>query len=123
MEDVFDLPFIKLLLVHSTWVVTINLVDTPLAHMMHVRVLTENTPPLGTSSVRFIVSITIEVSTSDCSVSSRISHLVCFGPTLAVNGRMYDMFLMRSSGLPSIGDQSDIWISEKPKLRTKYTLI
>lgn len=47
----------KLLPVHSTCVVTMTLEETLLAHIMHVRVLTENTPPLGTSGVRVVVSI------------------------------------------------------------------
>jgi hypothetical protein len=48
----------KLLPVHSTCVVTKTLVDTALAHVKHVLVFTENTPPLGTSGVRVVVSIT-----------------------------------------------------------------
>lgn len=48
---------IKLLPVHSTVVVTINLDAAAPAHIIHVRVLTENTPPLGTSGVRVVVSV------------------------------------------------------------------
>ena len=47
----------KLLPVHSTCVVTTTFVDTALAHMIQVFVFTENTPPLGTSGVRVVVSI------------------------------------------------------------------
>lgn len=47
----------KLRPVHSTCVVTTTLVDIALAHVMHVRVLTENTPPLGTSGVRVVVTV------------------------------------------------------------------
>ncbi len=48
----------KLLPVHSTWVVTITLVDMALAHIMQVLVFTEKTPPLGTSGVRVVVTVT-----------------------------------------------------------------
>ena len=47
----------KLRPVHSTCVVTMTRDATLLAHMMHVRVLTEKTPPLGTSGVRVVVTI------------------------------------------------------------------
>ena len=47
----------KLRPVHSTAVVTITLEDTLLAHIMHVRVLTWKTLPLGTSGVRVVVSM------------------------------------------------------------------
>ena len=47
----------KLRPVHSTCVVTRTFDDTALAQVMHVLVLTENTPPLGTSGVRVVVSI------------------------------------------------------------------
>ena len=50
-------PLMKLRPVHSTCVVTSTLLDTLLAQVMHVRVLTENTFPLGTSGVRVVVSI------------------------------------------------------------------
>lgn len=52
------IPLIKLLPVHSTCVVIKILVDTLLAHVIHVRVLTANTPPLGTSGVLVVVIIT-----------------------------------------------------------------
>jgi hypothetical protein len=48
----------KLLPVHSTCVVTITLVEAALAHIIHVLVLTEKTPPLGTSGVRVVVIVT-----------------------------------------------------------------
>jgi hypothetical protein len=51
-------PLIKLRPVHSTWDVTTIREDALLAHVMHVRVLTLNTPPLGTSGVRVVVSVT-----------------------------------------------------------------
>jgi hypothetical protein len=51
-------PFIKLRPVHSTWDVTTMREDALLAHVMHVRVLTLNTPPLGTSGVRVVVTVT-----------------------------------------------------------------
>jgi hypothetical protein len=47
----------KLRPVHSTWEVTTTREDAVLAHVMHVRVLTLNTLPLGTSGVRVVVSI------------------------------------------------------------------
>ena len=52
-----DLPLMKLRPVHSTWVLTMTFVETLLAHMMHVRVFTEKTPPLGTSGVRVVVTV------------------------------------------------------------------
>lgn len=48
----------KLLPVHSTWVVTMTRVEMVLAHIIHVRVLTTNTPPLGTSGVLVEVTMT-----------------------------------------------------------------
>ena len=51
-------PLIKLRPVHSTWDVTTIREDALLAHVMHVRVLTLNTLPLGTSGVRVVVSVT-----------------------------------------------------------------
>lgn len=60
----FELPFnrqnsprMKLLPVHSIVDVTTNLVDAEPAHMRHDRVLTENSPPLGTSGVRVVVRV------------------------------------------------------------------
>ena len=50
-------PLMKLRPDHSTCVVTTTLVDTLLAHMIHVLVLTENTFPLGTSGVRVVVRV------------------------------------------------------------------
>jgi hypothetical protein len=50
-------PLIKLRPVHSTWEVTTIREDALLAHVTHVRVLTLNTPPLGTSGVRVVVTI------------------------------------------------------------------
>ncbi len=47
----------KLRPVHSTCVVTITREEALLAHVMHVRVLTLNTPPLGMSGVRVVVII------------------------------------------------------------------
>jgi len=47
----------KLRPVHSTWEVTTTREDALLAHVTHVRVLTLNTPPLGTSGVRVVVTI------------------------------------------------------------------
>jgi hypothetical protein len=43
--------------VHSTVVVTRTRAVSALAHVMHVRVLTANTPPLGTSGVRLVVTV------------------------------------------------------------------
>ena len=51
-------PLMKLRPVHSTWDVTTIREDALLAHIRHVRVLTLKTPPLGTSGVRVVVSIT-----------------------------------------------------------------
>ena len=51
-------PLIKLRPVHSTWDVTTMRKDALLAHVMHVWVLTPNTPPLGTSGVCVVVTIT-----------------------------------------------------------------
>ena len=47
----------KLRPVHSTWVLTTTREDALLAHVMHVRVLTLKTLPLGTSGVRVVVTI------------------------------------------------------------------
>lgn len=60
---------------------------------MHVRVLTLNAPPEGTSGVRVVVKVeeyafTLEGEKSQYSTSSRISHLVCLGPTEPVSGLM-----------------------------------
>lgn len=52
-----NLPLMKLRPVHSTCVVTTTLLDTLLAHTIHVLVLTENTLPLGTSGVRVVVRV------------------------------------------------------------------
>lgn len=100
----------KLRPVHSTCVVTKTRVVTLLAQVMHVRVFTENTPPLGTSGVRVVVSMVTYWSKSQNAVSSRSSHFVCFGPMLPFSGLMYDMFRASSFGL-SIGIQSEIWTS------------
>jgi len=54
----------KLRPVHSTRVVTSNFVDTELAHITHVLVLTEKTPPLGTSGVRVVVIVEMYCSGS-----------------------------------------------------------
>lgn len=70
----------KLLPVHSTLVVTTTLVDLELAHTRQVRVLTLNTPPLGTSGVLVVVTMEMYLSGSIWSSSSVISHFVCFGP-------------------------------------------
>ena len=51
-------PLIKLCPVHSTWDVTTMCEDALLAHVMHVWVLTPNTPPLSMSGVRVVVTIT-----------------------------------------------------------------
>ena len=50
-------PLMKLRPVHSTWVLTTTREDALLAHVMHVRVLTLKTLPLGTSGVRVVVII------------------------------------------------------------------
>ena len=92
---------------HSTTVDTSTFVAMLDAHVMHVRVLTENTLPLGTSGVRVVVIMTTYSSKSQCTVSSRISHFVCFGPMPPDSGLMYDMFRASSFG-SSMGIQSDI---------------
>lgn len=86
-------------------------VDTLLAHMIHVRVLTTNTFPLGTSGVRVAVSIVTNSSKSQNAVSSLISHLVDLGPMLPFNGLIYDMFLVSFVGFSGKGAQSEIWMS------------
>ena len=53
-QETRNLPLMKLRPDHSTCVVTTTLLDTLLAHVMHVLVLTENTLPLGTSGVRVV---------------------------------------------------------------------
>lgn len=98
----------KLRPVHSTWLVTRTLVDTLLAHMMHVRVFTEKTFPLGTSGVRVVVIVETYSSKSQWAVSSRNSHRVCLGPMLALRGLMYDMLRASNAGLSGKGIQSDI---------------
>ena len=97
----------KLRPVHSTCVVTSTLLATSLAQVIHVFVLTENTPPLGTSGVRVVVSMVTNVSKSHTTISSRSSHRVCFGPMLALSGLMYVM-LRASNFEPSVGIQSEI---------------
>ena len=108
-----NLPFMKLLPVHSTAVVTSTFVDTALAQVMHVRVFTENTPPLGTSGVRVVVSVVTYWSKSTCSISSLISHFVCLGPRLPFKGLMYDMFFVSSFEPSETGVQSDICRSKQ----------
>jgi hypothetical protein len=49
----------KLRPVHSTVLVTHTRLVTVLAQVMHVRVLTENTLPEGTSGVRVVVTVLI----------------------------------------------------------------
>ena len=88
-------------------------VETLLAHMIHVRVLTTNTFPLGTSGVRVAVSIVTYSSKSQYAVSSRISHFVDLGPMLPFKGLMYDMFLVSFVGFSGRGAQSEIWISDR----------
>jgi hypothetical protein len=83
-------------------------VEIALAHIKHVFVLTENTPPLGTSGVFVVVSITTWSSKSQVKVSSWISHFVCFGPTLLFRGLIYDIFRAKSFKLSLVGNQSDI---------------
>ena len=97
----------KLRPVHSTCVETRTLLATSLANVMHVFVLTEKTPPLGTSCVRVVVSMVTYVSKSHTTISSRSSHRVCFGPMLAFSGLMYVM-LRASSFVVSDGIQSEI---------------
>lgn len=50
-------PLTQDLPVHSTVVVTTTLVELGPAHVIHVLVLTLNTPPLGTSGVLVVVII------------------------------------------------------------------
>jgi hypothetical protein len=52
-----DIPLIKLRPVQSTCVETIILVVNGEAHIKHVLVFTENTPPLGTSGFRVVVRV------------------------------------------------------------------
>ena len=52
----------KLLPVHSTCEVTSTLLEMLLAQVIHVKVLTENTPPLGTSGVRVVVTVVTDSS-------------------------------------------------------------
>jgi hypothetical protein len=47
----------KLRPVQSTWPVTHTRQVIALAQVMHVRVLTANTPPEGTSGVRVVVTV------------------------------------------------------------------
>jgi hypothetical protein len=103
----------KLLPVHSTCVVTSTLVETALAHVMHVLVFTENTDPLGTSGVLVVVIVVTWSSKSQNKFSSRSSHFVCFGPTAPLNGLIYDILRANSLDPGSIGVQSDIWRSMK----------
>lgn len=56
-QEIGNLPLMKLRPDHSTCVVTTTLLDTLLAHMIHVLVLTENTFPLGTSGVRVVFRV------------------------------------------------------------------
>ena len=64
------------------------LLDTLLAHMMHVFVLTENTFPLGTSGVRVVVKVETKSLKSQDTISSFSSHFVCRGPIEALRGFM-----------------------------------
>ena len=56
-EFVFNVPLTKLGPIHSTWMLTTTREDALLAHVMHVRVLTLQTLPVGTSGVRVVVNI------------------------------------------------------------------
>src|ERR1700753_577284 len=96
---------------HSTCVVTTTRLDTLLAHVIHVLVLTENTFPLGTSGVRVVVKVDTKSSKSQWTISSLSSHLVCLGPMEALRGLMYDMLRVSRLGFPRLlaeGAQSEI---------------
>ena len=86
-----DAPLIKLLLVHSTPVVTMTRQWLPLAQVMLVRVLTEKALPLGTSGVLVVVTTHTKSSKSTCADSSVMRHLVWRGPIEPLSGLMYDM--------------------------------
>jgi len=86
-----DAPLIKLLLVHSTPVVTTTRQWLPLAQVMLVRVLTEKALPLGTSGVLVVVTTHTKSSKSTCADSSVMRHLVWRGPIEPLSGLMYDM--------------------------------
>jgi hypothetical protein len=90
-----------------------TLVDTELAHIIHVLVLTEKTPPLGTSGDRVLVIVEMYSSGSLCTISSVISHFVDFGPTLEFRGLIYVIFLVRRLDPGAVGCQSDICISKR----------
>lgn len=72
--------------------VTVIFDETALAQVMHVFVLTENAPPLGTSGVRVVVIIVTYSSKSRWSISSRSSHLADLGPMLPLSGFVYDIW-------------------------------
>lgn len=57
VKAIFHTPLIKLRAVNSTFVVTITLVEFGPFHVKHVRVLTLNAFPLGTSGVRVVVML------------------------------------------------------------------
>jgi hypothetical protein len=78
----------KLLLLHSTPVVTTTLHLFPLSHVMLVLVLTAKAPPLGTSGVLVVVMTQTKSSKSTCADSSVMRHLVCRGPIEPVRGLM-----------------------------------
>ena len=80
----------KLLLDHSTPVVTTTRQLLPLAHVMLVRVLTAKALPLGTSGVRVVVTTQTKSSKSTWADSSVMRHFVCFGPIEPFNGLMYE---------------------------------
>jgi len=78
----------KLLLLHSTPVVTITRQLFPFAHVILVLVLTANALPLGTSGVLVVVTTHTKSSKSTWADSSVIIHLVCLGPIEPLRGLM-----------------------------------
>lgn len=98
----------KLLPVQSTVVVTSTLVELFLAHVKHVLVLTAKLPPLGTSGVRVVVSVTTKSSKSTCRFSSTRMHCADLGPTGALRGLMYLYVLVSRFEPDFCGAQSPI---------------
>lgn len=78
------------------------------AHMIHILVLTENEPPLGTSGVLVVVTTVTYFSKSILIVSSFSSHLADLGPTGPLSGLMYEIFRASCLGFSVDGYQSEI---------------
>jgi len=76
----------QLTLVQATSVVTLTWQPPCALQVKTLLVLTEKSLPLGTSGVRVVVSLAMQVSGSTFSFSSAIRHFVCLGPVKCNGG-------------------------------------